>query len=92
MTTATTPTACPEWCRAKHIIDHAEDGHDGPCWPPLPNNNGFHSVEISVQLPKGEQLSVVVNAPIAKLTAEEALKAGQYLIEAGQWALAHEVA
>lgn len=90
--TATITTKCPEWCTSKEIEDHAKDGHDGPSWPSLPNNGGFQSVEIGVQMFKGEQLSVVVNAPTVELTAEEALKVGQFLIEAGRWALAHRVA
>lgn len=86
----TKATPCPEWCRAKEIEDHAEDGHDGPAWPSLPNNGGFHSVEIGVQLSSEGLLSVVVSAPHGiDLTGEEALKAGRYLIEAGQWVTAH---
>ena len=77
-------TKCPEWCTSKEIEDHAEDGHDGPSWPCLPNNEGFNTVEISVQLPREGLLSVVVNAPIVKLAAEEASKVGLYLIEAGE--------
>lgn len=92
MATATITTKCPEWCESKGKMDSCEDGHDGPSWPSLPENGGFNSLEISVQLPNEGQLEVVVSAGyVATLTPEEALQAGRNLIEAGQWALAHTV-
>ena len=83
-------TTCPEWCTSKGFAGDGEDGHSGPHWPTLRDDrHGYLS--ICADMNEKGQIIVSVDSTSPDLTPEQALEAGRYLIEAGQWALAHSV-
>lgn len=100
MTTATITMKCPEWCKmpASHIGPDDDGGHSGPSWPEVssmhPRFEGgqFTAVSIGTGSTAEDAMAVYLEAPSAEMTPEQAMQAGRYLIEAGQWALAHRVA
>jgi hypothetical protein len=97
MTTATTTTKCPEWCKmpASHIGPDDNGGHSGPSWPNAPSmhNSGMSYYEVSISTGSTEEhvMAVYLEANGLEMTSEQAIQAGRNLIEAGQWALAHRI-
>ncbi|MFZ2228302.1 MAG: hypothetical protein WA090_09370 [Candidatus Nanopelagicaceae bacterium] len=86
-------TECPEWCKSIHKEEEepADVAHYGPQWQSLPIGDYPFSVQIIAFADEKNQIKINVETPSVDMTPEQALEAGRYLIEAGQWALAHSV-
>jgi len=89
-TTATTTSACPDWCTTRHDID-PDGGHDGPSWPDIPSASGKRGEMVSIGSGHLDKHGVIVylDAGRLALTPEQAHTAGLALLSAASWARDH---